>query len=203
VFRSCGEVEAVDGVLVVAGEVVLAAVAFLLVVHVGVEVAVDDDGAELEDGLGAVGRPSGAGNSESAFDDGTNLQEPSMSPVAIGQPFARALSYFMCMWLFVSDHVLDGLGNGRRHPLVAGLRAGVRLAAGGRGSDVLRLADGGGEAGDRDDLGHLLDPGARASAFPLLLRCSGRMAMPLPSPCIMITSLSGCCSSSASRERCS
>ena len=78
---------------------------------------------------------------------------------------------------------------------------GARLAAGGRGGDVLRLADGGSEVGDRDDLGHLLDPGARAVLLPALLRCSGRMAMPLPSPCIMITSLSGCSSSSASRER--
>jgi hypothetical protein len=40
VFRSCGEVEALDGVFVVAGEVVLAAAAFLVVVHVVVEVAV-------------------------------------------------------------------------------------------------------------------------------------------------------------------
>ena len=47
VFRSCGEVEALDGVFVVAGEVVLAAAAFLVVVHVVVEVAVDDDGVEL------------------------------------------------------------------------------------------------------------------------------------------------------------
>ena len=64
-FRSCGEVEALDGVLVVAGEVVLGAVAFLVVAHVVAEVAVDDDGAELEDDLGAVRRPPGAGYSES------------------------------------------------------------------------------------------------------------------------------------------
>jgi hypothetical protein len=43
-FRPCGEVEALDGVLVVAGEVVLAAAASLVVVHVVAEVAVDDDG---------------------------------------------------------------------------------------------------------------------------------------------------------------
>jgi len=48
VFRSCGEVEALDGVLVIAGEVVLVAVAFLVVPHVVVEVAVDDDGTELK-----------------------------------------------------------------------------------------------------------------------------------------------------------
>ena len=56
------------------------------------------------------------------------------------------------------DHVLDGLGDRRGDPFVAGLRAGVLLAAGRRGGDVLRFADGGGEVGDGDDLGHLLDP---------------------------------------------
>jgi hypothetical protein len=71
-FRSCGEVEAVDGVLVVAAEVVLGAVAFLVVAHVVAEVAVDDDGADLEDGLGTVGRPPGSGNSGSVFDDSLN-----------------------------------------------------------------------------------------------------------------------------------
>jgi hypothetical protein len=39
VFRSCGEVEAFDGVVVVAGEVVLGAVAFLVLAHVVVEAA--------------------------------------------------------------------------------------------------------------------------------------------------------------------
>ena len=34
------------------------------------------------------------------------------------------------------DHVLDGLGDRGRYPLVAGFRAGVRLAAGGRGGDL-------------------------------------------------------------------
>src|SRR5512135_1307550 len=68
-FRSCGEVEALDGVLVVAAEVAFAAVAFLVVVHVVVEIAVDDDGAELENGLGAVGGPPGTCNSEPVFDD--------------------------------------------------------------------------------------------------------------------------------------
>ncbi len=53
---------------------------------------------------------------------------------------------------------------------------GVRLAAGGRGGDVLRLADGGGEVGDGDDLGHLLDPGTRAvplAGVPAVLRAHG------------------------------
>ena len=45
-----------------------------------------------------------------------------------------------------------------------------------------------------------LTPGRVPSSFPAFLRCSGRIAMPLPSPCIMITSLSGR-SVSASRAR--
>src|SRR5260370_33101430 len=68
-FRSCGEVEFLDGVLVVAGKVVLAAVPLLVIAHVVVEVAVDDNGAELENVLGAAGRPSCACNSETIFDD--------------------------------------------------------------------------------------------------------------------------------------
>ena len=39
---------------VVAGEVHIVAVALLVVGHVVVEVAVDDDGAELEDDVGSV-----------------------------------------------------------------------------------------------------------------------------------------------------
>ena len=31
----------------------------------------------------------------------TNLQAPSIMPVAIGHPFSRALSYFMCLQLLV------------------------------------------------------------------------------------------------------
>jgi len=71
-FWSCGEVEVLDGGGVVAGEVVLVAVAVLVVAHVVVEVAVDDDGADLEDDLGPVGRPSRACNSEPVFDDSLN-----------------------------------------------------------------------------------------------------------------------------------
>ena len=52
-FRSCGEGEVLDAGGVVAGQVVLVAVPVLVVPHVVVEVAVDDDGAELEDVLGA------------------------------------------------------------------------------------------------------------------------------------------------------
>src|SRR3989442_4436612 len=68
-FRSYGEVEVFDGGGVVAAQVVLGAVALLVVVHVVVEVAVDDDGAELEDGLGAVGGPSRACDAEPVLDD--------------------------------------------------------------------------------------------------------------------------------------
>src|ERR1035441_2491946 len=73
------------------------------------------------------------------------------------------------------DHVLDALGDGGRYPLIARFRAGVRLAAGGRGRDVLRLADGGREVGDGDDLGHLLDPGMRGigAAALAVLRAQG------------------------------
>jgi hypothetical protein len=39
----------------------------------------------------------------------TNLQAPSIIPVAMGQPFARALSYFVCWWLL--GRVADGLIN--------------------------------------------------------------------------------------------
>jgi hypothetical protein len=68
-FWSCGEVEELDAGLVVAGQVVFFPVARLVVVHVVVEVAADDDGAELEDVLGAVGGSSRACNSEAVFDD--------------------------------------------------------------------------------------------------------------------------------------
>ena len=73
------------------------------------------------------------------------------------------------------DHVLDGLGDRGRYPLVAGFRAGVRLAAGGRGGDVLRLADGGGEVGDGDDLGHLRSPAGAVllAGVPAVLRVHG------------------------------
>ena len=98
------------------------------------------------------------------------------------------------------DHVLDGLGDRGRYPLIPGLRAGVRLTAGGRGGDVLRLADGGVKSATATISAIFLIPGGVPSSFPAFLRCSGRMAMPLPSPCIMITSVPGR-SSSASRAR--
>src|ERR1039457_1928598 len=69
VFRSCGETEGLDDGGVVAGEVVLLAVALRVVAYVVAEVAVDDDGAELEDDLGTVEGPPGACNSEPVLDD--------------------------------------------------------------------------------------------------------------------------------------
>jgi len=47
-------------------------VALLVVGHVVVEVAVDDDGAEFEDDVGSVGGPSRSCYSESVFDDSLN-----------------------------------------------------------------------------------------------------------------------------------
>ena len=57
---------------------------------VGVEVAVADQGAEFEDGFGAVQAPAGAGDVEAILDPRWR-QAPSMMPVAIGQPWARAV----------------------------------------------------------------------------------------------------------------
>ena len=57
-FRSCGEAEVGDAGRVVAGQVDFVAVACFVVVHVVVEVAVDDDGAEFQDDFGAVRGPS-------------------------------------------------------------------------------------------------------------------------------------------------
>ena len=74
--------------VLVAGEVV--AVVFLgdVLVPVGVEVAAGGDGAEPEDGLGAC-RPQRA--PVMPIRSATRWrQAPSMTPVAMGQPFARA-----------------------------------------------------------------------------------------------------------------
>ncbi|MGZ8802855.1 MAG: hypothetical protein ACXWZL_09670 [Mycobacterium sp.] len=60
-----------------------------------------------------------------------------------------------------ADHRGDVVGDGGGHPFVAGEGAGMFLAAGRWGGDVGRFAGGGGEVGDRDDLGHLLDPRMR------------------------------------------
>jgi hypothetical protein len=69
---SRGEVEVLDCGGVVAGEVVLVAVALLVVAHVVVKIAVDDNSADLENVLGAVGRPPRACNSEPVLDDSLN-----------------------------------------------------------------------------------------------------------------------------------
>ena len=54
-FRSCGEAEVGDACGIVAGQVTFLQVAFLVIAHVVVEVAVHDNSADLEDVLGAVG----------------------------------------------------------------------------------------------------------------------------------------------------
>src|SRR6266700_1650362 len=293
-FRSCGEGEVFGAGGVVAGEVVLVAVAVLVVPNVVVEVAVDADGAELEDDLGAVGGPSGPGNSESVFDDEAAgaldhaggdrpsppgclvvphvlvvVREVGDGPVHVGEAGVAGAGVSAgsrrgggegggdCLRAAVqdaqqlpagplaggdrgtrvqrggglaevaadvdvidedrdlqaagprvvadggdlllvpvdeedaladplrvaavglvigrADHVLDAVGDRGGHPLVPRLRAGVRLAAGGRGRDVLRLADGGGEVGDGDDLGHLLDARVRRTgpAALAVLRAQG------------------------------
>src|SRR6266496_492355 len=294
-FWSRGEVEVFDGGGVVAGEVALIAVALLVVAHVVVKVAVDDDGAYFENVLGTLGRPPRACNSESVFDnepagalDHPGRDRPSflkglvvlhvlpvvgqvsdglvhvgeveiplagvragfrgdggegrgdgfraavqdaeqlpvgplpgehrvagvqggrsladiaadvdvidqdrhlqaafsragldggdllLVPVDEEDPLPRALGVAAVGLVERrGDHVLDGLGDRRRYPFIPGFRYGVRLAAGGRGGDVLRLADGGGEVGDGDDLGHLLDPGAGAvllAGVPAVLRAHG------------------------------
>src|SRR5487761_1382541 len=294
-FWSCGEVEVLDGGLVVAGEVVLVAVALLVVAHIVVEVAVDDDGADLENVLGALGRPPRSCNSETVFDnepagalDHAGGDRPAVfqglvvfhvllvvgevgdGPVHVGEveaalagvragfrgdggegggdrfraavqdaeqlpvgPLARGDLVAAVQGgggladvaadvdvvdqhgdlqpafarlgpdggdlLLVpvdeedplpdpfgvaaaglverrGDHVLDALGDGRGDPFVPGPGPGMRPAAGGRGGDVLGLADGGGEVGDGDDLGHLLDPGpgpVLLPGVPAVLRAHG------------------------------
>src|SRR2546428_3262996 len=271
-FWSCGEVEFLDGVLVVAGKVVLAAVPLLVIAHVVVEIAVDDDGTDLENVLGAAGRPPRSCNSETIFDnesagalDHARGDRPPLleglvvlhvllvvvqvgdGPVEVGEvevPLAGVCAglrgdggegggdgfrasvqdaeqlpvgplagrdgiagvqggggladiaadvdvvdqdrdlhaaFFRAggdggELLLVpvdeehplpypfgvaavglaerrGDHVLDALGNGRRYPFVPRLRPGMRLPPRGRGGDVLRLPDGGGEVRDGDDLG--------------------------------------------------
>ena len=88
-------------------------------------------------------------------------------PVGEEDPLAGALRVAAAgLVIGGGDHVLNALGDRRGHPFVPGFRAWVRLAAGGRGGDVPRLAGGGGEVGDGDDLGHLLDPGAGAVFLP-------------------------------------
>src|SRR5260370_5627335 len=66
---SCGVGGVLDGVLVVAGKVGVAAVPLLVIAHVVVEIAVDDDGTDLENVLGAAGRPPRSCNSETIFDN--------------------------------------------------------------------------------------------------------------------------------------
>ena len=131
-FRSCGEVEALDGVLVVAGEVVLAAVAFLVVVHVVVEVAVHDDSADLEDDLGTVRRPPRACNSETIFDDESAgaLDHPGGDRPSLLKGLAVAHV------LVVIRQVGDGpVHIGQVEVAGAGVRAGLRGGGGEGGGD--------------------------------------------------------------------
>src|SRR6266487_2054542 len=136
-FRSCGEAEVLDTGGVVAGQVALAAVAGLLVPHVVVEVAVNDDGAELEDDLGAVRGPSGPGDPESVLDD-----EAACSLDHAGGDWP---SLFECL---VVAHVLvvvreigDGLVHvGEVEVTSAGAGAGLRGDGGQGGGDRLRAA---------------------------------------------------------------
>jgi len=68
--------------------------AFVLAAEVeaplGVEVAAGDDGAELQDGLGAFEPPSRARYVHSVLT--MCLHAPSMTPVAMGQPFLSAVA---------------------------------------------------------------------------------------------------------------
>src|SRR5487761_1249372 len=131
-FWSCGEVEVLNGGGVVAGEVVLVAVAVLVVAHIVVEVAVDDDGADLENVLGTLGRPPRACNSETVFDD-----EPAGAldhAGGDGPAFREGLVVFHVLLVVVQA------GDGPVHvgevaiPL-AGVRAGSRCDGGEGGGD--------------------------------------------------------------------
>src|ERR1035437_7907481 len=136
VFRSCGEVEVFDGGRVVAAEVVFAAVAFLVVVHVCVEVGVDDDGAELEDGLGSVGGPSGACDSESVFDD--------ESAGALDHAGGDRPAFLECLVVAHVPVVVREVGDGLVHvgevKALAGAGAGFRGDGGEGGGHDFRAA---------------------------------------------------------------
>lgn len=136
-FRSCGEADVGDAGGVVAGEVTFAAVAVLVVGHVLVEVAVDDDGAELENVLGTVRRPSRSGNSESAFDyeSACSLDHASSDGPAFGQGLV------VVHVLVVVAEVGDGLVQvGEVEVPLAGVRTGLRRDGGEGGGDRSRAA---------------------------------------------------------------
>jgi hypothetical protein len=81
----------------------------------------------------------------------------------------------------------DVLRDGRDTTCPAG-RPWMPLRRGAGATMFLRRADGGGEVGGRDDLGHLMDPGVRGTV-PSPLRCFDRSAMPLPSLRIITTAV--------------
>src|SRR5260370_40961136 len=58
----------------------------------------------------------------------TNLHDPSIIPVAIGHPLARAWSYFMC-WRVFSRQVTALAPSARSRARLAGLARGLLLAA--------------------------------------------------------------------------
>src|SRR5487761_1417882 len=137
-FWSCGvEVEGFDGGLVVAGEVVLAAIAALVVVHVVIEVAVDDNGADLENGLGPFGGPPCSCDSEPVFDDvaAGSLDEPGGD----GPAFLEGLVVFhvLAVVLQVGDGPVDV---GVVEVLPAGVGAGPARDGGEGGGDGFRAA---------------------------------------------------------------
>ena len=104
--------------------------------HIGI-IAVDDDGAELEDGLGAVGGPSGACNPESVFDD---VPAGSLDHAGGDGPAAgEGLVVFHV--LLVVGEVGDGpVDVGEVEAALAGVGAGFRGDGGEGGGDGFRAA---------------------------------------------------------------
>src|SRR5258707_2047477 len=115
----------------------LVAVPVLVVPYVVVEVAVDDDGAELEDVLGAVGRPSRACNAESVLDD----ESAGSLDHAGGDRPALLECLVVAHVLAVVVQVGDGLVHvGEVEVAGAGAGAGSRGDGGEGGGDGLRAA---------------------------------------------------------------
>src|SRR5712692_10550487 len=136
-FRSCGKAEAGDAGRVVAGQVDVVAVACLVVVHVVVQVAVDDHGAELEDDFGAVGGPSGPGDPESVFDDEA---AGSLDHAGGDRPAGRQCLVVAHVRVVVRQ-VGDGLADvGEVEAAGAGLGAGLRGDGRQGGGDRFRAA---------------------------------------------------------------
>src|SRR5260370_41825363 len=90
----------------------LVAVPVLVVPYVVVEVAVDDDGAELEDVVGAVVRPSRACNAESVLDDESagSLDHAGGDRPALLE--CLVVAHVLAVVLQVSDGLVHGRGGG-------------------------------------------------------------------------------------------